>query len=89
MTYEQLISVGMSEAQARLLAGELQQHGKRDLTSNPMAMALVVVFLGFQSWLAFSVTDLRTEVTRDIALLQDDVAEMKELLDERLPPTAD
>ena len=70
VTYEQLISVGMSEGQARLLASELRA---RDWTSHPMVVALVVVFLGFQGWLAFSVTDLRTEVTRDIAVLSEKI----------------
>ena len=64
VTYEQLVSVGMSEAQARLLAAELQE--RDNWARHSMVVALVVVFLGFQGWLALSVANLQT----DVALLQ-------------------
>ena len=98
-TYEQLIAVRMSEAQARLLAGEL----RRERTRDPMAVAVVATVTGVSltalfgclAWLALSVTDLRTEVAlfqerqirmeKKIDALADEMAEIKALIAELLP----
>ena len=90
-TYEQLIGVGMSEAQARLLAVKLDGHGgRRDLSSNPMVVTLVgcaaaavfTALIGILAWMAVSIVDLRTEFTREIALLQQGQAAILERLSE-------
>ena len=78
VTYEQLVSAGMDDAQARLLASELRA---RDWTGHPMVVTLagiaVATLIAVLGWLAISVTDLRTEVTRDIALLRDGQATLQ------------
>ena len=61
-TYEQLVSAGMTEAQARLLANE--DYGKRDLTRNPMVVLFAATFLAFQGWLALSVTNVAEGLIR-------------------------
>ena len=84
VTHEQLMREGAGEGLARLLAAELR---RLDWTWNPMAVALVVVFLGFQSWLVLSDRALQADIAElrtDVALLQEgqkrlaaDVAEIK------------
>ena len=68
VTYEQLIGAGMSEAQARLLAGH---EPRRDWTGHLMVVTLAGVFatalIGVLGWLAISVTNMQTS----IALLQE------------------
>ena len=64
VTREELQQAGANPELARLLADRWPRRDSSDLTRHPMAVALLVAFLGTLGWLVVSVTDLHSGQTR-------------------------
>ncbi len=73
VTREELQQAGASPELARILADRWPRRDNTDLTRNPMAVALLVAFLGALGWLVLGVTGTQA----DVAVLQSDVAVLK------------
>ena len=83
VTSEELTNAGASPELAKLLVRELRRNDRMagqsprgDLTRNPMAVGLVLAFLGAWAWLAVGITGTQTDVAvlqNDVAVLQSDV----------------
>ena len=64
VTREELQQAGANPELARILADRWPRRDPGDLTRNPMAVALLVAFLGALGWQMVSVTDLKSGQAR-------------------------
>ncbi len=64
VTREELANAGATPELARLLARELRQGPRNDLTRHPMAVACLIAFFGIVGWLALGMTSLQNDVIR-------------------------
>ena len=60
VTRKELQQAGASPELARILADRWPRREHGDLTRHPMAVALLIAFLGALGWLVVSVTDLQS-----------------------------
>ena len=74
VTRDELQEAGASPELARILTDRLPRRDSSDLTRHPMAAIVLTAFIGTLAWLGVAVTNTQT----DVALLQRDVAEIKE-----------
>lgn len=64
VTREELQQAGANPELARILADQWPRRDPGDITRNPMAVALLVAFLGALGWQMVSVTDLKSGQAR-------------------------
>ena len=81
VTREELQQAGASPELARILADRWPRRDNTDLTRNPMAVALLVAFLGALGWLVLGVTGTQSDVAVlkvGQAKLEQDIADLRQ-----------